>query len=51
MAGTVICGCGWYWDGTEEELIEAYMRHVEIDHRVRLSREDAAAHVKQQADK
>ena len=43
MAKAVSCNCGWHAHGAEEELIDAFTRHVEQGHGARISREQAAA--------
>lgn len=45
MAKAVSCNCGWHAHGTEEELIEAFVSHVEQGHGARISREQAAAQI------
>jgi len=47
MAKTVSCACGWDEHGTEEEVIEAFVQHVEEGHGKQISREAAAARVRE----
>src|SRR3989337_2244988 len=47
MANTVSCACGWDEHGTEEEVIEAFVQHVEEGHGKQISRETAAARVRE----
>lgn len=42
MSQSISCPCGWHQHGTEDELVEAFVRHVEQDHGKAASREDAA---------
>ncbi len=50
MAKAVSCACGWHQYGTEEELAEAFVRHVEEAHGKEIYREAAAARVQEEAD-
>ncbi len=50
MAQAVSCACGWQEHGTEEELIEAFVQHVEEGHGKEVSREFAARQIKEEAD-
>lgn len=46
MSKAVTCNCGWHQHGIEEdELVEAFSRHVEASHGARISRQQAAAKV------
>ncbi len=47
MAETVSCACGWDEQGTEEEVIEAFVQHVEEGHGKQISREAAAARIRE----
>ena len=48
MANAVSCGCGWHEHGTDEELVDAFVRHVEEAHGKQISREAAATQIKQE---
>ena len=45
MAKAVSCNCGWHAHGVEEEVIDAFSRHMEQGHGARISREQAAAKI------
>lgn len=45
MSKAVSCNCGWHAHGTEEELVEAFVQHVEKGHGAQVSRDQAAAKI------
>ncbi len=50
MAKALSCACGWHEHGTEEELTEAFVQHVQEGHGKEISREFAAKQIQEEAE-
>jgi len=48
MSQAISCPCGWHQHGREDEVVDAFVVHVERDHGKQVSREDAARLVSQE---
>ncbi len=47
MAKAVSCSCGWHAHGTEEGLVEAFIRHAEERHGKKISGEQAECRIQE----
>ncbi len=51
MAKAVSCACGWHAHGTEEGLVDAFIRHAEEGHGKKISREQAASQIQEKCSR
>jgi predicted small metal-binding protein len=48
MTKSISCNCGWHEHGTEEELVNSFVQHVQEGHGKQVSREQAASLIREE---
>jgi predicted small metal-binding protein len=48
MAKSISCNCGWHEHGTEQELVDAFVQHVQQGHGKQVSQEQAASLIRKE---
>lgn len=48
MAKSISCNCGWHEHGTDEKLVDAFIKHVQEGHGKQVSREQAASLIREE---
>ncbi len=48
MTKSISCNCGWHEHGSEEELVDAFVQHVQEGHGNQVSREQAASLIREE---